>query len=66
MEDHASDILININVINKPVKLLIDTGASLSIIAKDLISNKIKKKDFRINLFGILEKERSIATDGSV
>lgn len=66
LENHASYIIIKINVINRPVKLLIDTGASLSIIAKDLVTNKIKIEDFRINLFGISGKEKSITTNGLV
>lgn len=38
-ENGAPYVLLSTNLIERPIKLLIDTGASLSLIASDLVSS---------------------------
>lgn len=46
--------------------MLVDTGAAISILASYMVSEKIKKIDYSVNLFGIVGKEISIKTEGIV
>lgn len=65
-EDNASFILFELNNINGPLKMLIDTGASISLISSDSVPNDIKIENYKINLFGITGKEKSISTSGLI
>lgn len=51
---------------NGPIKLLVDTGASISIVADDLISKSINVIDYSINLYGLVGKEVYVKTRGMV
>lgn len=65
-EDNAPYILINTNLCRRPLKLLIDTGASLSIISNEIISKNSITKNCQINLYGLNGKEKSIQTNGII
>lgn len=65
-DDGAPFILLKTNLCSKPVKLLVDTGAAISIIASDLILENTKIIKYIINLFGISGKENAIMTKGLV
>lgn len=43
-----------------------DTGASLSLISNEIISKKYYKRDYKINLYGLMGKEMPIRTKGMV
>ncbi|RYE21911.1 MAG: hypothetical protein EOP45_08990, partial [Sphingobacteriaceae bacterium] len=62
----APFILINTNLNERPLKLLIDTGASISLISKTSISEKINRTDLEVNIFGIVGKDVSVRTEGMV
>lgn len=59
-------ILLKTNLCERPIKLYIDTGAAISIVADDVIKNEIIKENDIINLFGLDGKEVSIKTQGIV
>lgn len=65
-EDGAPFLIVKTNLCERPIKLLIDTGASISLISKDLIGEKTYKRDCRINLYGIVGKDVCINTEGIV
>lgn len=57
-------MFVKSNLCDKPLKLLIDTGAGLSLISKNALKEGTYKKDFQINLYGLIGKEISIQTEG--
>lgn len=59
-------ILLNTSLCERPIKLYIDTGATVSIIADDVIKNDIIIENDTLNLLGITGKEVSIKTLGMV
>lgn len=65
-EKGAPFILLNTNLCERPLKLLIDTGASVSIVASDIIKENIQKTNYFFSLFGIAGKEVSVTTEGMV
>lgn len=65
-ENGAPYILLNTDLCERPIKLYIDTGVSVSIIADDVIRNDIIKKNEILNIFGIADEEASIKTQGIV
>lgn len=65
-ENGAPYILLETNLSERPLKLLVDTGASISLLASDLIYKNIKKANYIINLYGIVGKDVSIQTEGFV
>lgn len=66
IENGAPFILLKTNFSEKPLKLLIDTGASISLVASDMIHDKKSKHKYIVNLFGILGKDKSVQTEGLV
>lgn len=65
-ENSSIFIIINTNLTTRPIKLLIDTGASISLIAIDVILNNIQKSDFIIDLWGITGTNNTVKTLGVV
>lgn len=65
-ENGAPYIFIKTNLSDRPLKLLIDTGASLSLISNEIISDNTHKKNCQINLYGLIGKEMSIRTHGMI
>lgn len=65
-ENDAPYLIIKKKLCNRPLKLLIDTGASLSLISNETNSNKITKRDCQINLYGLIGKEMPIRTEGII
>lgn len=65
-ENNAPFILIKTNLCHRPLKFLIDTGASLSLISNEIIPKNIYKKDWKINLYGLMGKEMPIRTKGTI
>lgn len=65
-KNNASYIIIQSNLWEWPITLMLDTGASISIIAEDKINKNIKIEKNTINLFGIAGKDKSIETKGEV
>lgn len=65
-EEGAMFILLKSNLRERPTKLLIDTGASISLLAKDVIPNETHIMNYIVNLYGIVGKDASIKTLGMV
>ena len=65
-EKGAPFIFLNTNLCNRPLKLLVDTGAAVSIIANDIINKDTNKTNYSITLFGIAGSEISVTTKGMV
>lgn len=65
-KNNASFVIIQLNLLEWPITLMIDTGAAISIIAEDKINERIKIKNKTINLFGIAGRDKSIKTRGEV
>lgn len=65
-EKGAAYILLKSDFTERPyLKLLIDTGASITLIAQDVIKKDTKIKDYIIKLFGVV-KNVSIKTQGLI
>ena len=54
------------NLCERPLKFLIDTGASITLLAEDVISEKPYISNYVINLYGVTGKDVSIKTKGMV
>lgn len=65
-EKGAPFILLNTNLCERPLKMLIDTGAAVSIVASDAIKQDIHKTNYFFSLFGIAGKDVSVTTEGMV
>lgn len=65
-EDGAAYILLKSNLRERPIKLLIDTGASISLLAKDIITEDRHIMNYTVNLYGVVGKDASIKTLGTV
>lgn len=59
-------ILLKTNLCDRPIKLSIDTGAAVSIIASDLVRNEMIEENYKLNLFDIADKEICTTTQGMV
>lgn len=66
IENGAPYILVNTSLCKRPLKFLVDTGASISLIASDVVDRNIHKINYIVNLFGIMGREQSIKTEGMV
>lgn len=66
IENGAPFILLKTNLNKHEIKLMIDTGASISLISKDVIKEDINKTDIEVNIFGIVGKDISVRTKGMV
>lgn len=66
LDKGAPFMLLCTNLCDRPLKMLIDTGAAVSIVAGDLIKNSIQKNDYFFNLFGIAGKDVSVTTEGMI
>lgn len=66
LEKGAPFIHLKTSLCKRPLKLLIDTGASVSIIASNVINKSIHKISHFFTLFGIAGKEVSVTTEGMV
>lgn len=64
-ENGAAYAHVQTNLSDRPLKLMIDTGASISLIAIDIVSNKARILDFSVKLSGIIN-EISVDTKGLV
>lgn len=65
-EKEAPFILLSTNLCERPLKLLIDTGAAVSIIVNDIIKEETHKINYHFSLFGIAGKDMSVTTEGMV
>lgn len=65
-ENGAPFIQIKSNLNERPLKLLIDTGAAITILASDLVSKDVNRINYIVNLYGIVGKDVSIKTEGIV
>lgn len=65
-EGGAPFIYLRTNLIDRPIKFLIDTGASISLLASDLVPEHIKRINYTIDLYGMAGKEVSVQTQGMV
>lgn len=65
-EHGAPFILLKTNLRKAPIRMMIDTGASISLISKNVITEKINKLDLHVNIFGIAGKDVSVQTEGMV
>lgn len=65
-EGGAPFIYLKTNLIDRPIKFLVDTGASISLLASDLVSEHINKINYTIDLYGMVGKEVSVQTQGMV
>lgn len=65
-ENGAPFIYIQTNLCERPLKLLIDTGAAISLLASDVVENDTHKIDYIVNLFGIIGKDISVKTEGMI
>lgn len=65
-ENGAPFVLLKSNLTDRPIKFLIDTGASISLLADDVITYPVNKINYSVNLYGLVGKEVSIKTLGIV
>lgn len=65
-ENGAPFIYLCTNLSDRPLKLLCDTGAAISILASDIVLDKVKRVDCVINLYGIAGRDVSVKTQGMV
>lgn len=66
IEGNSPFIYLHTNLTNRPLKMLLDTGASLSIINRDSIGIEPNLRDLKLHLYGIGGKERGIETLGII
>lgn len=66
LENGIPFIFLETNLCERPIKLFVDTGAAVSIIANDVIENEVIRENYILNLFGIAGKEFPIKTEGMV
>lgn len=64
IENRALYINLQTNSIERPIKMLIDTGASVSIISSKLISPKAELQNIRCRLYGLGSSKDGIITEG--
>lgn len=62
-ENGAAYILLKSNFCERPLKLLIDTGASITLLANDIIPKNLNVINYIIKLFGVV-RDISIETCG--
>lgn len=65
-ENRAPYIILNTNLCERPLKFLIDTGAAISLVAKNSIGENNNLIKYEINVFGIMGKEMSVKTEGMI
>lgn len=65
-ENGAPYLNVSTNLNIRPLKFLVDTGASISLIANDVFHEDNRKIDYIVNLFGIMGKEASVKTEGII
>lgn len=65
-ENGAAFVYLQTNLNKKPLKLLVDTGASITILANSVVTENVKKTNFIVNLYGIVGKDVSVKTQGIV
>lgn len=66
-EGKSPFVLLNTNLSNRPLKLLVDTGATLSLVSQNTITNSRKFVNYRINLYGLPGRDAAaIQTSGMV
>lgn len=63
-ENGAIYISMLSNLCDRPLKFLIDTGASITLIANDIIRKDVHVTNYTIKLFGVV-REASIRTQGT-
>lgn len=64
IENRALYINLQTNSIERPIKMLIDTGASVSIISSKLVSPKTELQNIRCRLFGLGSSNDGFITKG--
>lgn len=67
IENGASFVILHTNITNRPIKLLLDTGAALTLIVSDLIKSKVSfNAAHRTNLHGMTTSIVDVQTYGTV
>lgn len=65
-ENGSPFVTIKSNLCERPLKCLLDTGASISLVSNKIVSGEMYKIEKKINVFGIMGKEVSIKTEGII
>lgn len=65
-ENGAPYVILETNLCKRPLKFLVDTGAAISLIANDIISEKTYKIDYEVTVFGIIGKDVTVRTQGMI
>ena len=66
VENAVAFVYLNTNVCKRAIKMIIDTGASITILADDIVKKEVSKINYIVNLYGIFGKETSCKTNGVV
>lgn len=66
IENEAMTIAVPTNVTERPIRLIVDTGSQISIVAKDTIGPEVEIQPQKYNLTGISGKEHTVSTSGDV
>lgn len=64
-ENGAAYILLKSNFCERPLKFLIDTGASITLLADDLVPEHIHVTNYIVRLFGVV-RDVSVQTQGMI
>lgn len=65
-EKGAPFISIRTNLTKRPIKFLIDTDASISLLAEDVITNPVNRINYNLDLYGVVGREVCVKTLGMV
>ena len=65
-EEGAPFIRLKSNLSERPLTLMLDTGAAVTLLADDLVSENIVRQDYVVNLYGLVGRDFSIKTKGLV
>lgn len=64
IEKGAAFAICRTNITKRPVKLLVDTGASVTLITSELVKDNVFIQNLKINLFGVTGTDVKIQTNG--
>lgn len=62
----APYIMLETNLTKRPLKMLVDTGASLSIVSSHVIENSLPFRDTKFNLYGFGSASAGVQTRGII
>lgn len=64
--NNAMFILLFTNIAKRPIKLVVDTGAVITLIADDVILEGTSKLNCKLDLCGVTGQENIIQTGGTI